>query len=170
MTIPDRIEMVRVFPVSRRQVWTALTEPEQFSQWFGTKVQVDPRVGGEFRLVWDQHDCLPELPGRIEEFSPVHRFAFRWHAETAGADPLLPVTQTLNTLVTFTLEGVMEGTRLTLIESGFASLPPDIALDYLRQNERTWQRGLFKLERSLLNKIPVPIGNINASHLQYSFL
>jgi uncharacterized protein YndB with AHSA1/START domain len=52
MTIPDRVELVRVFPVSRERVWAAITEPEQLAKWFVSAVQVeDLRVGAPIRFI-----------------------------------------------------------------------------------------------------------------------
>jgi uncharacterized protein YndB with AHSA1/START domain len=52
----------------------------------------------------------------IEAVEPTHRFAFRWQADP-GEMPM--------TLVEFTLEPHPTGTRLRVVESGFASLPPE---------------------------------------------
>lgn len=146
MTLPDRIERVRIFLVSRERVWAALTQPEQFSQWFGIPVRMDVRIGGEIRFMFEQYG---NPAGVIEEVSPPHRFAYRWHAPQAGADLSLPVTQTYNTLVEFTLEEVAEGTRLTLVQSGFASLPASAIESYLKLNQRGWDGALTQLETYL---------------------
>jgi uncharacterized protein YndB with AHSA1/START domain len=84
-----------------------------------------------------------------------HRFAFRWHAsKETGGDPSLPVTQTSNTLVEFTLEEVAEGTRLTLVHSGFASLPGEAVESYLKLNQKGWNGALTNLERTLQGEMP----------------
>jgi uncharacterized protein YndB with AHSA1/START domain len=149
MTIPDRIELVRIFPVSRERVWAALTQPEQLSQWFEPMPYVDLRVGGGIRMGRDHPT------GVIEVVEPPHRFAFRWHAsKEVGGDPSLPVTQTSNTLVEFTLEEVAEGTRLTLVESGFASFPAEAVEHYFKQNQRGWNGALTNLEHTLQGEMP----------------
>ena len=149
MAIPDRIELVRIFPVSRERVWAAITQPEQLSRWFEPMPYVDLRVGGGIRLGRDHPT------GLIEVVEPPHRFAFRWHAsKETGGDLSLSVTQTFSTLVEFTLEEVAEGTRLTLVQSGFASLPGEAVESYLKLNEKGWNGALTNLEHILQDEMP----------------
>jgi hypothetical protein len=49
------------------------------------------------------------------------------------------------TRVEFTLEPHPEGTRLRLVESGFASLPPEARGGCHQRNTRGWQRELGEL-------------------------
>src|SRR5262249_61507675 len=76
--------------------------------------------------------------GVMETLEPTQRFAFRWQAEEGDA----PMTR-----VEFTLEPHAEGTRLFVVESGFASLRPE-----LRTRESHmggWQRELGELAQYL---------------------
>lgn len=138
---------IRIFHVSREWVWAALTQPEQLSQWFEPMAYVDLRIGGEIRFGREQ------LSGKIEVVEPPHRFAFHWHAATAEANPSLPVTQTLNMLEEFTLEDLPGGTRLTLVQSGFASFPVEATEYYLKLNQSGWDGALAKLEHYLQDEI-----------------
>src|SRR5438132_838455 len=71
-----RIEKRAVYPVGRREVWAAITRPEELSRWFGSEVvALDLRPGG--RIVFrdgsgESHRALVEV---VEAPS---RFAFRW--------------------------------------------------------------------------------------------
>ena len=47
MNNEDRIERVITLPGSPERVWKALTEPAQLARWFGNRVEVDLRVGGD---------------------------------------------------------------------------------------------------------------------------
>jgi uncharacterized protein YndB with AHSA1/START domain len=147
MTIPDRIELVRIIPVPRERVWAAITQPEQLAHWFEPEPYIDLRVGGGIRM-GSAHPT-----GEITVVDPPHRFAFLWYAAPeAGSDHSLPVTQTAHTLVTFTLEEVAEGTRLTFVESGFASLPGEAVESYLKRNQKGWNMALTNLEQMLAGK------------------
>jgi uncharacterized protein YndB with AHSA1/START domain len=91
-------------------VWQALTDPAALGEWL-MATNFQPRVGHEFTFTappgpnWDgQVFC------RVTELDPPHRLAYTWR----GSDPA-----TLDTLVTFQLEPVPGGTRLTLTHSGF---------------------------------------------------
>ena len=136
----DRIEREVVIAAPPERVWAALTEPVQIAGWFGDRVEIDLRPGGEARFMFERY---PTSRSRVEVVEPMRRFAFRWHAE--GSDPLLPVEDVPNTLVEFTLEAIPEGTRLTLVESGFASLPPDVRRKARSGNEEGWNAELGDL-------------------------
>src|SRR5262245_904016 len=102
MSVPNRIELVRVFPVPRELVWAAITEPEQLAKWFVSAVELeDLRPGAKIRFMFEQ---FGNPLGVIETVEPLHRFSFRWPAVLAGADLTVPVTQTYNMLVEFMLE------------------------------------------------------------------
>ena len=60
---------------------------------------------------------------RIETVEPPHRFAYRW----ASAHPGELATDDNSTLVEFTLTSDGEKTRLSVVETGFATLqiPPE---------------------------------------------
>ena len=141
MEVPDSIEREVILPVPPARVWTALTQPDQLSAWFGTQATVDLRPGGEVVFTWDG----PTGPrgtnrGVIEAVEPPNRFAFRWHS---GPDNV-PMTR-----VEFTLQSHPEGTRLRLVESGFANLPPELRGGCHESNTRGWQRELGELAQYL---------------------
>lgn len=76
--------------------------------------------------------------GVIEAVEPTHRFAFRWQSNVGD----VPMTR-----VEFTLELHAEGTRLRVVESGFATLPPELRAH--ARNAEGWQRELADLARYL---------------------
>ena len=140
MTIPDRIERIEMLPVARERVWDAITK--HLSQWFDIVRDIDLRVGGTINFTSENE--LSPYPAVIETIEPLHCFAFRW-ASHAFSHPHLKLPPTATTLVTFTLEEVAEGTRLTLVESGFASLPDAFQAQSHQDNLGGWQSELPKL-------------------------
>ncbi len=151
MTIPDRIERIEVLPVSRERVWEAITKPEQLSQWLSMVRDMDFRVGGEIYFTWNNERS--PYPGIIEVIEPSHRFAFRWSSYAIG-HPELQLAPTSSTLVEFTLEEIAEGTQLTLVESGFASLPEAIpAVQSYQDNHEGWQVILTGLRTYLQSQV-----------------
>ena len=138
MVVPDSIEREVILPVPPARVWAALTRADQLGAWFGTRAEVDLRPGGEVVFTWDSATGPHISRGVIETIEPTSLFAFRWQANP-GEPPM--------TLVEFTLEAHAEGTRLRVVESGFASLPP-----HLRTHEshvEGWQRELGDLAQYL---------------------
>lgn len=136
----DQIERVLTLPVPRERVWAALTEPDQMAQWFGNRAEFALHPGAAALFGWEEHGTEP---GRIEAVEPPRRFAFRWRPYRS--DPALSFDNAPGTLVEFTLDEVPEGTRLTLVESGFASLPPEVQAAALADNAGGWDEELGHL-------------------------
>jgi uncharacterized protein YndB with AHSA1/START domain len=151
LSIPDRIERIEILPVSRERVWDAITRPEQMSQWLPMVRAMDFRVGGEITFTWENERS--PYPGRIEVIEPGRRFAFRWYSHAIG-HPELKLAPHAGTLVEFTLEEVSEGTKLTLVESGFASLP-DVAVaeQSYQDNQGGWSALLPGLRAFVLDQV-----------------
>ncbi len=113
--VPDEIRKEVTIAVPRERVWAALTQADQLRQWFPTKdARVDLRPGGELYLEWDEMSST----GVIDEIEPPGRLVYRWNP--AGTDHP-------STTVEFTLTDQDDGsgTVLTVVERGFAQLPPE---------------------------------------------
>ncbi len=118
---PDRIERETTIAAPVERVWAVLTEAEHIGRWFADAgAEIDLRPGGALVMRWQRarHD-----PARVEAVEPPRRFAYRWTAHHAaqGAEP----AEGNSTLVEFTLTPEGDGTRLRVVESGFASLATD---------------------------------------------
>jgi uncharacterized protein YndB with AHSA1/START domain len=137
MSYLDRIERRMTFEVPRAEVWAALTEPEQLGRWFGSSAELDLRPGGEGAFHWEHLDVTTRVT--VEEVEPPERFSYRW--EPGGASEGGPTT-----LVEFTLEEIPGGTRLTLVESGFAAFPSESR----QGNEFGWDAELGELRELLV--------------------
>lgn len=137
--IPDTIERELVLPHSVERVWAALTEPDQIARWFGDTAELDLVPGGAGLFTWGDTDRSAVV---VETVEPPRRFAFWWNS--GSGDRVEPGNRTL---VDFTLEPDGDGTRLRLLESGFASLD-----DPARQhaaNSDGWTVELAELEAYL---------------------
>ena len=140
MDVPDSIEREVILPVPPARVWAALTQADQLSAWFGTQASIDLRPGGDVVFSWDgSTGPRGTSRGVIEALEPPRRFAFRWQANLAGDAPM--------TLVEFRLEPHAEGTRLLVVESGFASLPPELRTR--ESHVEGWRRELGELAQYL---------------------
>ena len=116
MVFPDRIERTIELAHPPGQVWAALTTAEGLSAWFGQEVRIDLRPGGSARMKWDNGHTADMRVERVEEPTV---FGFSWHIYGLAED------DPRRTYVEFTLEPAGDGTRLTMVESGFAQLPAD---------------------------------------------
>jgi len=142
--IPDTIERSILIDASVERVWTVLTEPAFLGRWFGNgePVKIDPCPGG--LLVFD-HGVHGVIPARLETVEPPRRLSWRWSQGAAGEEP----DDSNATLVEFTLteDESSAGTRLTMVESGFArlGLPGDEAAVRHRANSGNWPAKLDQL-------------------------
>ncbi len=116
MGFPDRIERTVELAQSPGTVWDAITTAEGLSSWFGQTAAIDLRPGGAARMTWSGGHTADLRVERVEKPSV---FGFTWHISE------MPEDDPRRTYVEFTLEPVGEGTRLTVVESGFAQLPDD---------------------------------------------
>ncbi len=130
-----RRELVVAAPIEK--VWEALTAPEHLRKWFGDIAEVDLRPGGRARFGWSDFDSSSEAIVEIVD-RPV-RFSFRW--ESLKDTPV----EEASTLVEFSLESVSEGTRLILVESGFADVPEDAYDHRFEENSSGWTAELEDL-------------------------
>jgi uncharacterized protein YndB with AHSA1/START domain len=144
LNVPDAIECELVLPVPPSRVWAALTEPEGLSAWFGSRAIVDLRPGGSLAFIWDEDGSeRVAWRGQVEAVEPPHRFVFRW--QPFRGYEAVSLSESPTTRVEFTLEQHPEGTRLRVVESGFASLPPEFRRTSFEDNTRGWQRELDEL-------------------------
>ena len=123
MHVLDRIERKVLLNASRKQVWDALTDAEQFGSWFGIALKGKTFVAGqtiEAPITYPGYEHVV-WKARIERILPQTLFSFRWHpfAVEEGVD----YDQETPTLVEFTLEDRAPGILLRVVESGFDAIP-----------------------------------------------
>ena len=136
MGFPDRIERTVEISHPPATVWAALTTAEGLAAWFGNEATIDLRPGGSAHMRWSDG---PTATMRVERVEEPTVFAYTW--------PIygLPEDDPRRTYVEFTLEPVDGGTRLTVVESGFAQLPPDAHRTAFDGNSRGWVSELGEL-------------------------
>ena len=136
MGFPDRIERVVEIAHPPATVWTALTTAEGLGTWFGNQATIDLRPGGSARMTWTGGHAVDMRVERVEEPSV---FGFTWQIDG------LPEDDPRRTYVEFTLEPVGAGTRLTVVETGFAQLPAGVFRKAYEGNVTGWALELGEL-------------------------
>ncbi|ONI80342.1 ATPase [Saccharothrix sp. ALI-22-I] len=136
MGFPDRIERTMELAHPPVKVWAALTTAEGLGAWFGNEATIDLRPGGEARMKWTDG---PEVQLRVERVEEPTVFGFTWHIYG------LPEDDPRRTYVEFTLEPVGAGTRLKVVESGFAQLPENCYGKAFEANTQGWMSELGEL-------------------------
>jgi uncharacterized protein YndB with AHSA1/START domain len=136
MGFPDRIERTIEIAHPPATVWAALTTAEGLGTWFGDAATIDLRPGGAARMTWTSGE---KASMRVERVEPPTVFGFTWGING------LPDDDPRHTYVEFTLEPTDTGTRLTVIESGFAQLPEDAYRKAFDGNTEGWASELGEL-------------------------
>jgi uncharacterized protein YndB with AHSA1/START domain len=136
MAFPDRIERTVEIAQPPAKVWAALTTAEGLSAWFGQEATIDLRPGGSVWMKWDNGFTADMRVERVDEPTV---FGFTWHIYG------LPEGDPRRTYVEFTLEPTVPGTRLTVVESGFAQLPVDAYRKAYDGNTEGWASELGEL-------------------------
>lgn len=122
-------------PVSR--VWRALSDHNEFGQWFRVKLDgpFEPGTLSTGKMTYPGYEHYPWL-ATIERMEPEKLFSFRWHHHEGKAN--VDISKQPTTLVEFRLEPLPDGTRLTITESGFEGLPDGRRIEILRGNTEGW--------------------------------
>jgi uncharacterized protein YndB with AHSA1/START domain len=133
---PDRIERSLDLAHPPETVWAALTTAEGLGAWFGNKATIDLRPGGAIRMWWTEGGSVEMRVERVEQPT---LFAFTWHIDG------LPEDDPRRTYAEFTLEAVGAGTRLRVVETGFAQLSGDTHRTAYDGHTEGWARELGEL-------------------------
>jgi uncharacterized protein YndB with AHSA1/START domain len=138
MTEQNSIQEIVDIAAPPGRVWKALTDHQQFGEWFMVDLN-EPFTPGS------RSTGLTTYPGyegfewlaTIDAMEPERLFTFRWHHNDAVADA--PLHEQPTTLVSFYLEEIDAGTRLTITESGFSSLPESCRAKTIASNTEGWK-------------------------------
>jgi uncharacterized protein YndB with AHSA1/START domain len=127
-------------------VWHALTDAQALGEWFGLKLNgsLSPgvRLQGQVSHKGYEHVRLEIV---VERMEPERLFSWHWHPHPV--DPTSDYSQESMTLVVFELADDPAGTRLTVVESGFDSIPLTRRMEAYRSNERGWGLQMEALAR-----------------------
>ena len=137
MGFPDRIERTMQLAHPPERVWAALTTAEGLAAWFGNEATIDLRPGGSAWMRWTEEGFTAKM--RVERVEEPRVFGFTWGIYG------LPEDDPRRTYVEFTLEPVGAGTRLTVVETGFAQLPEDAHRKAYDGNTDGWAKELGEL-------------------------
>jgi uncharacterized protein YndB with AHSA1/START domain len=136
MGFPDRIERTMELAHPPAKVWAALTTAEGLGTWFGNEADIDLRPGGAARMKWTDGYTVQMRVERVEEPAV---FGFTWQIKG------LPEDDPRRTYVEFTLQPAGAGTRLTVVETGFAQLPGEVHREEYEGHVQGWKSELGEL-------------------------
>lgn len=92
---PDTVVIRRVIPAPREAVFAAWIDPKSMKHWMcpgdtvGAEAQLDPRVGGAFRIVMKGRTRDHEITGEYRIVQPPSKLAFTWISKATGGHSTL---------------------------------------------------------------------------------
>ncbi|MEM9471264.1 MAG: SRPBCC family protein [Pseudomonadota bacterium] len=150
MTSTDEDKIVKIVELDApvASVWKAISDHEEFGQWFRVNLdqpfEVGTRSTGQMTL--SGHEHVPWIAD-VERMVPERLFSIRWFDSDEGSTEQSRDQPGL--VVEFRLEEVSDGTRLTITESGFSTLPDPRRIEVMRGNEEGWNIQADNLSKHL---------------------
>jgi uncharacterized protein YndB with AHSA1/START domain len=123
--VTQEIVVDEVLPHAAETIWKALTTGELMSRWMMTPTGFEPIEGNRFTFqttpagAWDG-----VIRCQVLEVIPNERFVYAWKG---GDEGNAGYGSRLDTVVTWVLSRVENGTRLHLVHSGFVTPTNDTA-------------------------------------------
>ncbi|MDI9635662.1 SRPBCC domain-containing protein [Kamptonema cortianum] len=140
--LPTEITREVILKASKQDVWNALTEPDQLSQWFCGRWAGEVKPGETVTLDWSS-EGYGTCEAIIDEVDPTDRVSYRWHPGEDCSMAAYPLEEA--TLVAFELFDHADGTRLIMTESGFDRVPLNRRSNALKANTSGWEAELKDL-------------------------
>ncbi|WP_168793840.1 SRPBCC family protein [Paraburkholderia aromaticivorans] len=143
----DRIEKQILLKAPRSRVWRALSNAEEFGNWFGVNLTGKQFVAGQSvqgNITYPGYEYLV-MDVHVERVEPEHHLSWRWHP--AAVDVTVDYSPEPTTLVVFELTEVESGTLLRVVESGFDQLPAGRREEAFRMNSGGWEEQMTNIEQ-----------------------
>jgi uncharacterized protein YndB with AHSA1/START domain len=144
-TTTDRIEKKALLHAPRSRVWNAIANAGEFGTWFRVKIEGQFSPGARLRgsMTFPGWEGTPwEVV--VHQMEPERLFSFYWHP--GATEPDVDYSAEPSTLVEFILEDAPGGTLLSIVESGFDSIPLERRARAFSDNSEGWQLQLEALE------------------------
>ena len=158
----DRIEKKLLLRAPQERVWSAISDITQFCYWFGMELDGKFTPGAQLKGRWTSTKVDPEVGemhckhvGKpfvlvIDRIEPQRVFSYQWHPYSL--DPNYDYSKEPMTTVTFTLEPAEGGTMLTVVESGFDSIPLERRAEAFEAHGEGWVKIMQIIEKYVSQK------------------
>ena len=146
-TSTDRIERQILLKAPRSRVWRAVSNAEEFGNWFGVGFKGQTFAAGknaQGNITYPGYEHLV-MQIAIERLEPERLLSFRWHPY--AVDTSVDYSQEPTTLVVFELQDAGDGTLLSIVESGFDKIPAARRQEAFRMNSGGWDEQMRNIEK-----------------------
>ena len=149
MMTTDMIENQVLLKAPLERVWSAIGDAAQFGRWFGARFEEPFQAGRRIPATLVPTEVDPDVAAKQNAYSgmtfdvdvvrvePMRHLSFRWQPGVPENGEAPPPDET--TLVSFDLEEVAGGTRLTIRESGFDSIALERRASAFEGNAQGWE-------------------------------
>jgi uncharacterized protein YndB with AHSA1/START domain len=145
----DIISREIIVKASKEKVYAALTDPQQLVAWFPEAIEEGTlEVGQQPLFIFNGGSHKSRI--FVVDARPFEYFSYRWVPGAVGTTG--DVLAASSTLVEFFVVEQADGTKVTVKESGFSTLPPDVAETSFKQNSGGWEFMMNRLEGTFSNK------------------
>ena len=138
----DTIERQVTIKAPKEKVYEAIADPNKITSWFPDSIEGKLEEGEQPIFNFEGHGKSQIL---VVATKPNDYFAYRW--VPGGSNFVGNVKDAKTTLVEFKITETDGVSTLTMTESGFSKLPPEVAEDSFKQNTGGWGFMLGRLEK-----------------------
>lgn len=150
---PEREDMLvirKTIPVPREKVFAAWLDPQGMKYWMcpahilSTEAQLDPRVGGSFRIVMKGKDRDYEHTGEYRVIEPPSKIVFTWVSDGTDHKPTLVTVELFergqHCELVLTHERFPRPDKVQAHKLGWSEIV-DLLADYLQKHHFAKRRG-----------------------------
>ncbi|HYM11932.1 MAG TPA: SRPBCC domain-containing protein [Bryobacterales bacterium] len=155
----DTLVVRRLIPATREEVFAAWTDPESIKHWMcpgdatTAEAQLDPRVGGKFRIVMKGRSQDYEHTGEYQVVEPPSKLVFTWTSKGTDDQP---------TLVTVELFARGEHCELVLTHARFPRV------EAMRSHKNGWSQITDRLAEHVQTR-PEAAGAVRSLEQEVTF-
>jgi len=136
----DVIIKEQLFKHSIEKVWNAISNQEEISTWF-LKADFKPELGYAYSFKSEGESCT-EINGVVKEADP-YTLIYTWVVQDTNVE----------TVVTWKLEEVEQGTKLYLEHSGISDYAGDTAIKMFDNFNGGWDNCVAELSKYLMQEV-----------------
>ena len=134
-----RIEKRVLIRAPRARVWRALTDPAEFSRWFGVEMAGAFQPGVRLQMISTHEGPAKGVHFHVDVQQRTEQQLLSWRWHPGMPDPAIDYSQEPTTLVEFRLEDAEGGTLLTVTESGFDRISLARRARLIAENTEGWE-------------------------------
>ncbi|MEK6553933.1 MAG: SRPBCC family protein [Bdellovibrionota bacterium] len=150
MTNDNSIERQIEIKAPVAKVWKALTDSQQFGQWFKAKCESEFVAGKTTKAKNTSKGFEMDMQFHIKEIKPQTYFSYAW--TPFPMDRTFDYSKEEPTLVEFFLEPSGAGTLVKVKESGFNKITASRRAEAFKMHSGGWEAQLQNIEKFLVEK------------------